>query len=70
MELSMPSAVFRIDESDKKEATEVMGEITLKLLCPINLWLINNLSRSIWVSKSVPPIDNRLPSAYLILNMS
>ena len=69
IEESIPKAVLIIELSPKNAATEVIGVMTLKSVWPWILCVISKLSNKVWESKSVPPSEIKLPSAYLIENL-
>ena len=66
---SMPRAALTNELSCIKAATEVKGVIALKSLWPVILCEISKLSNKVCESKSVPPREIKLPSAYLMVNL-
>ena len=50
-------------------AIDVTGVMALKSEWPSSLWVIKRLSNRVWESKSVPPIETKLPLAYLMVNL-
>ena len=69
IELSIPRAALILDGDSINDAIVVMGVTTLKSVYPLKAWEIKKLSNWIWESKSVPPMDNKLPFEYLIKNL-
>ena len=69
MDESIPNAALTREASSIKAATEVTGVTALKSEWPVSLWVIKRLSKRVWESKSVPPIETKLPLAYLIVNL-
>ena len=69
IDASIPSAVLTREASSIKAAMEVTGVTALKSEWPVSLWVIKRLSKRVWESKSVPPMDTKLPLAYLIVNL-
>ena len=52
-----------------KAATDVTGVKALKSVWPSKAWVIKKFSNNTWESRSVPPIETKLPLAYLIVNL-
>ena len=69
MDESIPRAELTSEASAIKAATEVTGVTALKSEWPVSLCVIKRLSKSVCESKSVPPIDTKLPLAYLMVNL-
>ena len=63
MDESIPRAELTSEASAIKAATEVTGVTALKSEWPVSLCVISKLSKSVCESKSVPPIDTKLPFA-------
>ena len=66
---SRPNDVFIFSGALIKAANEVTGVTALKSEWPVSLWVIKRLSKRVWESRSVPPIETKLPLAYLIVNL-
>ena len=60
---SIPRAALTNEASSIKAAIEVTGVTALKSEWPESLCVIKSLSKRVWESKSVPPIDSKLPLA-------
>ena len=66
---SIPSAALTREASSIKAATEVTGVTALNSEWPVSLCVIKRLSKRVCESKSVPPIETKLPLAYLMVNL-
>ena len=69
IESSIPKDILILAGVLIKAITEVTGVITLKSVCPVNLWVNKKSFNSIWESKSLPPIETKLPLSYLSVNL-
>ena len=69
IDTSIPNAALTNEASSINAATEVTGVTALKSEWPVSLCVIKRLSKRVCESKSVPPIDTKLPLAYLIVNL-
>lgn len=69
IEASIPRAALTAELSSINAAMDVTGVMALKSEWPSSLWVIKRLSNRVWESKSVPPIETKLPLAYLMVNL-